>query len=269
MRVRRVAALTAGFTIVGIAACSSPPGGVASPVAPVAPVAPASPASPADPPQAASSAAAGVAAASAASTTEASGGTVHQVTLNRTTDDGYSYRISVSVELGTPYQDPTEADPGTTDIVLPISLLNGTLTNTTPGGHDLPTSVDNITGLSLFIGPALPKTSSTCGLVTTSMAFIDIVDLSPYAGCGRMVDNLQPSDDTGEGASPVDIPSGQSLPLTLEEGDLENRPGDVTVNVPQASADKITADFASAEVCVLLSPSSGANADDYTAGSCA
>jgi hypothetical protein len=194
---------------------------------------------------------------------------VHEVTLNRTTADGYSYRISVAVELGTPYQDPTEADPGTTDVVVPISLLSGTLTNITPGGHDLPTSVDNITGLSLLIGPALAAKSYTCGLVPTSMAFIDIVDLSPYAGCGRMVDNLQPSGDTGEGAAVVEIPSGQSLPLTLEEGDPENRPGDVTVNVPQANADKVTADFAAGKVCVLLSPSSGLNADDYTAGSCA
>jgi hypothetical protein len=84
-----------------------------------------------------------------------------------------------------------------------------------------------------------------------------------------MVDNLQPSGDTGEGAAVVEIPSGQSLPLTLEEGDPENRPGDVTVNVPQANADKVTADFAAGKVCVLLSPSSGLNADDYTAGSCA
>jgi hypothetical protein len=57
--------------------------------------------------------------------------------------------------------------------------------------------------------------------------------------------------------------------LTIPEGDPENRSGAVTVNVPEANADKIAADFASAEVCVLLSPSSGLNEDDHTAGSCA
>ena len=62
------------------------------------------------------------------------------------------------------------ADPGTTDIVLPITLQDGTLTNTTPGGHEMSTDVDNISGLSLFAGPALPKHSYTCAKAKTSLA---------------------------------------------------------------------------------------------------
>jgi hypothetical protein len=63
------------------------------------------------------------------------------VTFSRTTEDGYSYRVNVNVALGKPTIDPTQADPDTTDIVLPITLEDGTLTNTTPGGHDMSTDV--------------------------------------------------------------------------------------------------------------------------------
>jgi len=38
---------------------------------------------------------------------------------------------------------------------------------------------------------------------------------------------------------------------------------------PEANANKVLSDFALAEVCVLVSPSSGLNEDDYTAGGCA
>jgi hypothetical protein len=248
MRMKRLAALLAAASAVGTAACASPSAGVASPDNPAA--APSSP-------------------ASAANSPESVDGTIHQVTLNRTTGDSYSYQISVKVELGTPTQDPTEVSPGQMDIVLPITLLSGTLTNTTPGGHDLSSDIDGITGLSLFIGPALPPTSYTCKLVPTSLAFIQFVSVSPYDGCGRIVDNLQPAGDTGIGAPGIEIPSGQSVPLTLVEGDSEHRPGAVAVNVPEPDADKIAADFAAAKVCILLSPSGGMDEDDYSAGSCA
>jgi len=253
MYMRFLAALSISAGAVGIAACASPSLNVASA---------------SNPATALYSSAGDVAPTGAASSPEGASGEVHEVTLNRTTDDGYSYQIAVAVELGTPIQDPTETSPDEMDIVLPITLLNGTLTNTTPGGHDLPSSIDDITGLSLFVGPALPPTSYTCKLVPTSLAFIQFVGVSPYDGCGRMVDNLQPSGDTGIGASDVEIPSGQSVSLTVVEGDSEHRPGAVVVTVPVADADKIAADFASAKVCVLLSPSSGVDEDDYTAGNC-
>jgi hypothetical protein len=248
MRVKLLAALIAAASLVEVSACASPSTEVASPDNAAA--APSSP-------------------AGATSSPVSAGGKVHQVTLNRTTSDGYSYRISVTVELGTPTQDPTEVSPDQMDIVLPITLLSGTLTNTTPGGHDLSSDIDGITGLSLFIGPALPPASYTCKLVPTSLAFIQFVSVSPYDGCGRIVDNLQPAGDTGIGAPDIEIPSGQSIPLTVIEGDSEHRPGAVAVNVPEPDADKIAADFAAAKVCILLSPSGGMDEDDYSAGSCA
>jgi len=257
MRVKRLAALMAVASTAALAACSSFPGNAVSPPDPgmssaITPVA-------ADsgtelPPVSATATAPG-----------SEGAGLHHVTFARTTDDGYSYRVEVNVALGKPTIDPTQADPGTTDIVLPITLESGTLTNTTPGGHDMSTDEDNISGLSLFVGPSLPESSYTCTIAKTSLAFIQITDITPYGGCGREVDNLIP-----QGADPmttVDIAAGQSIPLSLLQGDSENRPDAVTVNVPEADADKIADDFGSAEVCVLLGTVSGVSVT-YTAGTC-
>jgi hypothetical protein len=192
-------------------------------------------------------------------------GSVHHITFTHATDDGYSYRVDVTVVLGTPTIDPTQADPGTTDIVLPITLQDGTLTNTTPGGHEMSTQEDNIAGLSLFAGPSLPENSYTCAKAKTSLAFIQIVDLRPYGGCGREVDNLVPQ---GQDPSlPVEVGAGQSIPLSLLQEDSEARPNAVTVNVPEADATRIAADFGSAKVCVVLGTLEG-ETYTYTAGTC-
>lgn len=193
------------------------------------------------------------------------GGNVHHITFTHATDDGYSYRVDVDVVLGTPTIDPTQADPGTTDIVLPITLKDGTLTNTTPGGHEMSTDVDNIAGLSLFAGPALPKHSYTCAKAKTSLAYIQIVDLRPYGGCGREVDNLVPQGS--DPSVPVEVGPGQTIPLSLLQEDSEARPGAVTVNVPEAAATRIAADFDSAEVCVVLG-TLDFETYTFTAGTC-
>jgi hypothetical protein len=255
MQARRLAALMAAVGTVALAACGSSSQGTSGPgtAAPAGPAAatPAAAQSPDDSGSQGSSAAAG--------------GSVHRITFIRTTDDGYSYRVQVDVVLGTPTIDPTQADPGTTDIVLPITLQDGTLTNTTAGGHEMSTDVDDIDGLSLFAGPALPKDSYTCAEAKTSLAFIQIVDLTPYGGCGREVDNLVPAGQ--DPTSPVEIGPGQSIPLSLLEEDSEDRPGAVTVNVPEADAARIAADFGSAEVCVVLG-TLDFETYTYTAGTC-
>ncbi|HEY2284674.1 MAG TPA: hypothetical protein VGH88_02905 [Streptosporangiaceae bacterium] len=251
---RRLAALIATAGTVALAGCGSSaadtPGAGAAPPSAAAPasgtaLAQGSPASPASP--------------------AGAGGRVHHITFTHATDDGYSYRVDVDVVLGAPTIDPTQADPGTTDIVLPISLQDGTLTNTTPGGHQMSTEADNISGLSLFAGPALPKKSYTCVKARTSLAFIQIADLRPYGGCGREVDNLIP-----QGQDPglaVEVGPGQSIPLSLLQEDSEARPDAVTVNVPEADATRIAADFGSAEVCVVLGTLEG-ETYTYTAGTC-
>lgn len=255
MQARRLAALAAAAGTVTLTACGSSPQGVSG--------------AGAAPPSAAAGAASGAALSQdspgSPGSSAGAGGNVHHVTFTHKTDDGYSYRVDVTVVLGQPTIDPTQADPGTTDIVLPITLRDGTLTNTTPGGHEMSTDADNIDGLSLFAGPALPKNSYTCAKAKTSLAFIEIADLTPYGGCGREVDNLVPQ---GQDPSiPIEIGPGQSVPLTLLQEDSEARPGAVTVNVPEADAARIAAGFGSAEVCVVLGTLEG-ETYTYTAGTC-
>jgi hypothetical protein len=257
MRVKRLAALMVVAGTTGLAACSSSAGSAASLLDPST--------SSAASPTAAGSGTALPAGGPSAADPGSSGESVHHVTFSRTTEDGYSYHVDVSVALGKPTIDPTQADPGTTDIVLPITLEGGTLTNTTPGGHDMSTDVDNISGLSLFVGPSLPESSYTCAIAKTSLAFIQITDVTPYGGCGREVDNLIP-----QGSDPmtsVQVAAGQSIPLSLLQEDSEQRPGAVTVNVPEADAAKIAADFGSAQVCVLLGTYEGVTVT-YSAGTC-
>jgi hypothetical protein len=202
----------------------------------------------------------------------------HSVTLKRTTPDGYSYTVHVSVALGQPTLDTADAAPCTTDVVVPLTLLSGTLTNTTAGGHDMTTELDYIDNFSLSVSPALPASSYTCTAgryVRSTFAMVnDLIVASPYAGCARVADYLIPRAYTGL-AGPLNIRAGQSIPLTMVDNDPIGRSysaesprpeglGAVTVNVQQADAAKVAADFSSADVCVLLSDGGGSR----IAGSC-
>jgi hypothetical protein len=190
---------------------------------------------------------------------------VHYLTFTQTTGGDYSYIVEVYASLGKPTLDAAEATPGTTNIVVPIILQKGTLTNATVGGANMSTAVDNIGSSidpSLFIAPALPAGSYTC-----TQNFPDLSSVSPYAGCARTVVNLLPEGETTNSVDPIEVGAGKSIPLELFTGTVIGSTYSVTVNVPTADAAKVAADFSSADICLLQGDLQGFERH-FTAGNC-
>jgi hypothetical protein len=176
----------------------------------------------------------------------ASGSGVHHITLTQDDGNGVSYRIDMDVTLGTPALDSADANPGTTDISIPMTLDSGTLTNTSSGGlEDSPDGMPE----AFYIGPSLPARSFTCTVSQSDGQWPKVENLAPYAGCGVMGDILVENSDADSNASGI-LPAGQSEPLDLLTGaGMFSNPN---VNVPTPDAQKVAAELASGDVCLVI-----------------